>query len=127
MRIFEGEFFFRLKATLDISKPLFCWIPMDFSYHGHVEAKIRYEHLPYICYTCGRIGHAVNACSLHVAQPIRSSRPHHFSSKLYADSRINSRSARLVHLFLVPQGILMEYVVAAMLKSPLLIIGKRLQ
>ncbi|KAK6132622.1 hypothetical protein DH2020_033629 [Rehmannia glutinosa] len=57
--------FLRIRAEIDISKPLRRVFQIDFMNHK-VTVLLKYERLPDFCFFCGRIGHLVRDCNLHV-------------------------------------------------------------
>ncbi|CAI0428490.1 unnamed protein product, partial [Linum tenue] len=55
----QREKFARLAVEVDISKPLVPRIWLDDDWQ-----PVEYENLPFVCFECGKIGHAFTVCSL---------------------------------------------------------------
>lgn len=53
--------FLRLKASLDLKKPLKRGTKLNFQGRD-IWVDFKYEQLPNFCFTCGRIGHQLKAC-----------------------------------------------------------------
>ncbi|KAL8509786.1 hypothetical protein ACS0TY_016849 [Phlomoides rotata] len=52
----EPEAFLRLKAHIDVSKPLLCGLSIKFG-SAPVVIPLKFESLPLFCYCCGVMGH----------------------------------------------------------------------
>ncbi|CAL1382461.1 unnamed protein product [Linum trigynum] len=58
----EEQYFAKVKATIDIEKPLRSWLQASHPALGNFRVEIVYECLPLFCYKCGRIGNDEQHC-----------------------------------------------------------------
>ena len=59
----EGHRFFRIRAIVDVSKPIKRSTQIIAHVHGKVLEVLKYEQLPHLCFYCGRIGHTIKLYS----------------------------------------------------------------
>ena len=69
MKLVGGPFF-RVHIVLDITKLIQCGRLVLFSSIGQLWVSFKYERLPWLCFSCGIIGHLERDCTL---KPRRSS------------------------------------------------------
>jgi hypothetical protein len=55
--------FLRARVAIDVNKPLQRWIPIDSTLREACDwYEIKYENLPYFCFSCGLLGHSDLVC-----------------------------------------------------------------
>lgn len=54
--------FFSIRAVLDVFKPVMWGIAVQLPFYSIHRGYIKYENLPYLCYSCGRIEHTFGMC-----------------------------------------------------------------
>lgn len=58
--------FLRIRVGLKVSQPLQRWVKISVGTSLVPEKfQLEYEHLPYLCFFCGRLDHVNSGCSLH--------------------------------------------------------------
>lgn len=112
LRKLEGQWYFQVKVTLDISKPFFRWILFDISHFGLVDSQIRYEPLPFICYTC--IRHTNYASSSPKPELSEIACPFPYRGHMYATDDNYSSSVMIIE-FLTGQALVEARVSASFL------------
>ncbi|KAL6182434.1 hypothetical protein ACLB2K_043855 [Fragaria x ananassa] len=58
--------FLRIRVGLSVTKPLQRWLKLSIAGRSLTEKlQLEYEHLPYLCFFCGRLDHVSSGCVLH--------------------------------------------------------------